>query len=229
MKIVRILLTAVALISATQYASAEPQDFLGKIAGAITGNSSSNSGNDSNSSDNNGGIVGAISGFVNNLISNNNFTVDDLVGTWNYTGPAVSFESDNALNKIGGAAAATAVEDKLAPYYKKLGFTGTSLVVDAEHNFTLKMGVIKLQGTIEINDDKQLEFHLNAFGKVQLGTLKANAAKSGKELKITFEATKLIQVLTKVASALNMSTLNTLSSLLNSYDGIYIGFKLKAE
>ncbi len=38
---------------------------------------------------------------------------------------------------------------------------------------------------------------------------------------------KLVQILTKVSSAVNVKTLTTLSQLLSSYEGIYMGFKLK--
>ncbi|MCI8735181.1 MAG: DUF4923 family protein, partial [Clostridia bacterium] len=32
------------------------------------------------------------------------FEIADIQGTWSYQAPAVSFQSDNALNKIGGSA-----------------------------------------------------------------------------------------------------------------------------
>ncbi|MCH5221747.1 MAG: DUF4923 family protein [Muribaculaceae bacterium] len=186
---------------------------------ATTGDSKSSS----------GGLLDAIGGFVNNTIANNKFTIDDLVGSWEYTSPAVSFQSDNALKKIGGAGAATALENKLEPYYKQLGFTKTSLVVEKDHSFVLKMGVLTLKGVVEKDASGMLEFSFSAFGKVSLGKVKANATKAGSTLNLTFDATKMIQLLTKVSSVLNNSTLNTLASLLNSYDGVYMGFKLKKK
>ena len=159
-------------------------------------------------------------------IGNNKFTVDDLVGTWSYTGPAVSFDSENALKNIGGAAAATAVEAKLEPYYKRLGFTRTTLTVNEDHSFEMKMGVIQFKGTIEKTDDGNLRFNFSALGRT-LGSVAAHATKSGNTLNITFDATKMVQMLTKISSMLSSSTLKTLSTLLNSYDGIYMGFKMK--
>ena len=42
-----------------------------------------------------------------------------LTGTWSFTGSAVEFESDNLLNKAGGAVAANMVEGKLDEYLGK--------------------------------------------------------------------------------------------------------------
>lgn len=179
-----------------------------------------------NDSTSQGSGLGAIGNLIGNLTSNNKFTVDDLVGTWSYTGPAVSFDSENALKNIGGAAAATAVEAKLEPYYKRLGFTRTTLMVNEDHSFEMKMGVIQFKGTIEKTDDGNLRFNFSALGRT-LGSVAAHATKSGNTLNITFDATKMVQMLTKISSMLSSSTLKTLSTLLNSYDGIYMGFKMK--
>ncbi|MBO4977183.1 MAG: DUF4923 family protein [Muribaculaceae bacterium] len=173
--------------------------------------------------------LGGLGNFINNTIANNNFSIDDLTGTWQYTSPAVSFRSENALQNIGGAAAATAVESQLDPYYKRLGFNRSSLEVDADHNFTLKLGLITLKGVVEKNSDDMLEFNFNAFGRVPLGKLTANATKSGDTLNLTFDATKFVNILSRIAGSLNNASLTALTTLLNSYDGIYIGFKMRSR
>lgn len=172
--------------------------------------------------------VGKLGDALGNLLANKNFKVEDLVGTWEYVSPAVSFQSDNALMKVGGAGAATALEGKLEPYYKRLGFNKTTLTVLEDKSFTLKMGVEQLKGTIEKDSDDQLIFNCSAFGKMKLGKLAANATKSGSTLNITFDATRLIEMVEKVSKVLKNDTLSTLSQLLSSYDGVYMGFKLKA-
>ena len=45
----------------------------------------------------------------------------DMTGTWSYTGSAIEFESDNLLQKAGGAVAATAAEKKLDEQLAKVG------------------------------------------------------------------------------------------------------------
>lgn len=219
----KIILSALAASVAASASAFDPKDLLGNL-GKLNGDSTTTTG-DSQST---GGVLGSLGSLIGNVVANNKFSVDDLVGTWSYSSPAVSFQSENALMKIGGAGAATAVENQLAPYYQRLGFTNTSLTVDADHNFTLKMGLLVLKGTVEKDEeDNGLVFNFNAFGKISLGKVKANATKAGKTLNLTFDATRLIQMLTKISSKLNIKTLSTLSTLLNNYDGIYIGYKLK--
>ena len=193
----------------------DPKDLLNGLGGNSSGSGSGSSGS---------GVLDAIGGFVSNVTASNKFSVDDLVGTWNYSAPAVSFESENALKKVGGAAAATAVEGKIEPYYTRLGLTSTVLEVAADHSFVMKLGKLQLKGKVEKDEENNLIFSFSAFGKISLGKLKAHATKSGSTLNLTFDATKL---LTKVSSAVNVKTLTTLSQLLSSYEGIYMGFKLK--
>jgi len=91
----------------------------------------------------------------------------------------------------------------------------------------MKLGKLQLKGKVEKDEENNLIFSFSAFGKISLGKLKAHATKSGSTLNLTFDATKLVQILTKVSSAVNVKTLTTLSQLLSSYEGIYMGFKLK--
>ena len=55
-----------------------------------------------------------------------------MVGTWEFTGSALEFESDNLLQKAGGSLAATAVEKKLDGFLEKVGINGLC----SGHNFT---------------------------------------------------------------------------------------------
>lgn len=222
MKFITLCIAAIISLSSITAEAQSLKDILGGLAGSAAGSSDSTRTSSSNP-------LGALGSILGNVIANDKFTVDDIVGSWNYSSPAVSFQSDNALKKIGGAGAATAIEDKLAPYYKTIGLTGTTLTVEADHSFTMKLGVAQLKGTVEKAEDGGLVFAFNAFGKVSLGKVSAHATKVGSTLNLTFDATKLIQILTKVAGVLNNSTLKAVTNLVNSYDGIYIGFKLNKQ
>lgn len=204
------------LIGASSASAFDPRDLFGGSS------SKSNSSEQSTGSS----ILNALGGIVSNATASDKFSVDEIVGSWKYSAPAIAFKSDNALQNIGGAAAATTIESKLEPYYKRLGFQKTSLEVAADHSFTLKLGVLTLQGTIEKDEQENLQFNFSAFGKVNLGSVDAKATKSGDNLNLTFDATRLIEILTKISSKLNNSTLTTIANLLNSYDGVYMGFKL---
>lgn len=194
------------------------KDILGGLAGAAAKNDSAGSSNP----------LGQLGSVISGFVASDKFTLDELEGTWKYEAPSVSFESENALKKAGGAAASAAVEKKLEPYYVKLRLNATTLTVDSLHNFDMKLGVARLKGTVEKTDDGQLIFNFKALGKINLGKMSAHAKKAGGTLYLTFDSTRLVQILTLVGGRLNISTLNAITSLLNSYEGVYLGFRLKS-
>lgn len=199
-----------------------PDNPLGALGGLLGG-----SGSKSNSSGDNGsGLGNIISGVLGNVLGTNKITPDRLVGTWNYSGPAVCFKSENFLQQAGGAAMAATIESKLAEYYTKFGLTKVSLTVDEQQNFKLNLGILKTSGTITV-EDEDVYFNFKALGKVSLGKMKTYVTMSGNNtMSLMFDVTKLMHILTAVGSATNSSTVKAASSLLNSYDGLCAGFKL---
>lgn len=171
----------------------------------------------------------ALSSIVSSATSTTNFQIADIVGTWQYQSPAVSFQSDQALSKIGGMAASTAIEDKLAPYYSNMGLTSLVVTINDDETFSMKIKSITLNGTLtKDSDNGALTFHFNAFGKISIGAVAAMAQKSAtNNLTLTFEASKLITIADKVASIAKIQSLSTVVSLLKGYDGIYVGARLK--
>lgn len=170
----------------------------------------------------------ALNGIVSSLTNTKNFEIADIVGTWEYQSPAVSFKSDDALSKIGGVAASTALEDKLVTYYNAAGLNTLVLTVNSDDSFNIKIRGISLTGTIEKADDGSLVFSFSAFGKVNIGKVAAMAEKSATNtLTLTFDASRVISIIEKVADIAKIQTLQTLSSLLKNYDGLYAGARLK--
>lgn len=174
-----------------------------------------------------GDALGKLGSVISGLTASSDFELTDLQGTWAYESPAVTFQSDNALQKVGGAAAATAIEQKLAPYYAKAGITAMKLTVNEDMTFEMALKRGTLKGTVSKDDNGNLEFHFSAFGKINLGKVGAYATKSFNSLNLTFDISKLISIVKTVSSVANISSLNTINSLLSSYEGIYAGFKLK--
>lgn len=176
-----------------------------------------------------GNPLETLGGIVTSLTSTSKFEIKDLQGTWSYQSPAVSFKSDQALNKIGGTAASAALESKMAPYYQRLGLDTIVLTMDAEGGFEMKIKAITLKGTAtKDSDDGALTFNFSAFGKTNIGRISAQAQKSATGvLTLTFDVSHVIAIVDKVASIANMQSVSTLSSLLKSYDGIYAGAKFK--
>lgn len=197
---------------------------LGDILGGLGSKASSS---DTTSTGSQSGLGGALGSVLGTLTASNKFSPESMVGTWNYSSPAVGFASDNVLKKVGGAAAASALEQKLQPYYQKAGLESVSLTVNDDLSFTMKIKAISLNGTISKDADNNLVFNFQAFKKIKLGSLKTIATKSGDTLTVVFDATGLMKVLNAISSVAKLQSLSTLNSLLQSYDGLYIGFKMK--
>jgi len=152
-----------------------------------------------------------------------------LVGTWNYVSPAVCFKSENFLQKAGGAAMATTIENKLSGYYDKFGLNKVVLTVDEQQNFTLNLGMLRTSGTVTV-DGEDVYFNFSALGRISLGKMKTYITMTGNsQMSLMFDVTKLMNIITAVGSATNISTVKTVSSLLNSYEGLCAGFKLQKQ
>jgi len=173
-----------------------------------------------------GGLGSAASGVIEGLITKTDLTVEDIAGEWKGNGPAVCFKDENFLKKAGGAAMAGVVEDKLAPYYKQFGLNNISITIDNAGNFHMKMKMITLSGTLAPNGKGTFNFKFTALGSMALGNMTAYVQKSGNNLDIMFDATKMMKLLSTVAKLTNSKLATTASSILSSYDGLCVGFKL---
>lgn len=180
-----------------------------------------NKGNDTTATDGKkSNALGAILGAVSNALSSS-----DLTGVWSYSGPAVTFKSDNALMKLGGAAGSAAIESKLKPYYQKAGLDNMTLTINADSTFTMKTKMATLKGTVEYGSDN-IVLNFKAFGKIKLGKMEASVSGlTSKTLKLTFDVSKLTTILSAVSKVAG-SQVASVTKLLEQYDGIRAGFSL---
>lgn len=174
-----------------------------------------------------GGSGSTIGNLVEGVFTKTNLTLADLVGDYTSEGPAVAFKSDNLLKQAGGIAGAAALETKLKPYYEQYGLTGMTLSVDTAANFTMNVKGIKLTGDIAANDGEgTFTFNIKALG-MKVGQFTAYVQKSGSDLDLMFDATKLKQMISTVSRLTGSTMASALSSILDSYDGACIGFDMK--
>lgn len=176
-----------------------------------------------------GNAGSAVSGLVDGLLTKQDITVQDMVGTWTSTGSAVTFQSEDFLKKAGGSAMAGTIESKLNPYYEKYGLVGSVITISADGKFALKVKGITINGTISKNNNGSFNFTFTPFGTFSLGTVKAYVEKPMNGLNIMFDAKKLKDILSAAAGLTGNSLASTASSLLNSYDGLCVGFKCTAS
>ena len=101
-----------------------------------------------------------------------------------------------------------------------------TLTIQSDGSFTMALKKVKLSGKITKNSDDSFQFQFNAISKIKAFSAKAYI-KKGTELSITFNATKLVTLISNIAKASNNSTATSMSSLLSSYKGLYVGFAFK--
>ncbi len=219
-----LVILALAIVTGVAVPEAKAWD----ISDLFGNGSSSNSTGDSEQSDKSGGLGDLLSGVANALgVGSKSLTVDKLVGTWKYDSPAVTFKSDNFLMKAGGAAAASQVESKLAPYYKMAGLNALVITINSDSTFTFKANLATLSGTITKDAESgNFIFNFKALKKINVGSMESYIVMNGSKMDLTFDVSKLMTLLERVGNLTGNSSIKTMSALLNQYDGITAGFTL---
>lgn len=223
-RILSIAILAV-MLSAT---SVSAQFNLGGIIKGVA-NSGSNSTDTTATSGN--GLGGLLKGVGDALgLTSHDVDVADIVGTWNYSAPAVVFQSENLLLKAGGSAASATVEKKLENYYKMAGFTSLQLTIDADSTFTFKVKAMTLSGTLSRDAQTgNFIFQFQALKKINLGHMESYISVKGSTMSLTFDVSKLMTLIEKAGTLTGNSTLNGVSALLKQYDGMTAGWKLTKQ
>lgn len=165
---------------------------------------------------------------LDNILKTDKLEVSDLKGTWVTNGPAVTFKSESIMEKAGGVAAASTIESKLAPLYKKAGLDNATFTFTetGEVTITLKNGK-SINGTIEKGEEEGTMI-LTITKLKKLGKLTAYVSK-GTSLSLMFDATKLVKLVSSIAAYTGNATISSVTSMLNSYDGVYAGFKFDKQ
>ena len=152
----------------------------------------------------------------------------DVKGTWTYSGTAVKFESDDLLKSTAASLAASQVEDKLDSYAANIGIkAGTfSFTFNEDKTFSATVKGKSFNGTYTVSEDyKTISLQ---FGKaIGLKPFTATISATSGQLDLLFQADKLLELLGKLTSTTSNSTLKTIGSLVNQYDGMMLGLELK--
>lgn len=170
---------------------------------------------------------GTVTDMVEGVFSKTDLDVDDLAGEWTSQGSAVSFKSEDFLSEAGGIAAASAIETKINPYYKKLGLDGAVFTIQTDGSFTLKLRKYTLSGTIKKLDDGNFSFTFNALGTFSLGSIETYVQKTSQKMDVMFDATKMKTIVSAIAKFSKIKLAMTAADILDKYDGLCVGFELK--
>lgn len=167
---------------------------------------------------------------VKNVVENVTGTVIpvDIKGTWTYSGTAVKFESDDLLKSTAASLAATQVEEKLDSYVAKVGIkAGTfSFTFNEDNSFTATVKGKNFSGTYELSEDYKTISLI--FGtKISLKPFTASLSATSTQIDLLFEADRLLELLGKLTASSSNSTLKTIGTLVNQYDGMQLGLELQ--
>ena len=185
------------------------------VLGALLGGTTGNTTGDLTTSL----LTGVIGSLVNNAQSGS------IVGTWVYAEPSVEFTSQNLLAQAGGLVAANQIVNKLSPYYEKVGIKpGTFTMTFNQDNTCIITVAGKTQQANYTYD--QTAHTLRITGQViglSFGT--AYATVSSNQMSVTLDSSKLLDVAKNVTSKSQNSTMNALSSIASTFNGMKTGFK----
>ena len=201
--------------------NASAQSLLNKLKSTVSSTTSSSSDSSTGSS-----VLGSLSSALGNLIGTSSVSASSISGDWSYTSPAVAFESENLLKSAGGSVVANQLESKMETYLEKVGFEEgkVKLNFDGESSFTLTINSKDVTGTYSISEST-ISFSRSGLSK----SVSANISLSGNDMQITFEADKLLDFISSIASLSSSSILSTISSLADSYDGMQLGLEFEKE
>lgn len=174
----------------------------------------------------NGSAISSIIGILTSGLSTSN-NVNSIYGTWIYAEPAIQFESENALAQIGSGVVNNIVQNKLAPYYKKIGITPGkfSLTFNQDNTCVYTMNGKQYSGTYTYDAKSKTA---NIQGTI-LSLPTCYVTVSSSELALTYDSSKMLSIAQAVAAKSGNATLGAIADLSSTYKGMKTGFLFKKQ
>ncbi|MCF0177681.1 MAG: DUF4923 family protein [Bacteroidales bacterium] len=166
---------------------------------------------------------------VNALTQGQAISQENVIGGWDYTTPAVALKSDNALSTAAATVAASTIENKISSYYNKAGIKPGQFgfTFNDDNTFVMNYGNRRINGNYSVTQDGTIQMQFGSTTIAKNISLTAYPKLTTTTMQLVFNADKLLTALKKIASlAQSDSTLSTLTTLLESYNGVNIGFNL---
>ena len=208
----KVLVLAAMLMGST---STHAQINLGNILSGIAGKNGKGESSEASSAS------GLLSGLTSIFSKDKQASTENIVGTWEYSEPAITFESDNLLTKAGAGIASNKLEEKLQEQLSKIGINKGAFTItfNEDGTFTETFGEKSIKGKWKVEDSK-----LNlVFGQK---AIPINTQLSGNKLMIVTDATKILDLIKGIASKSSNSNIQTISTLMKGIDGMNAGLTL---
>lgn len=193
--------------------NANAQLDLGSILGSVVSGSTSSS--STSASD-------IISSLTSVFSSSKQASTNNLVGTWQYSEPAIVFTSDNILAKTASKLAANKIESKLQTTLSKYGIKqgSMSITFNEDGTFTETLAGKTISGKWSITDDKLAL----TYGGIK--TVNITTQLDGSNLQIVTDASKLLSLTKSLGAKSSNSTISTVTSLMKNVNGMQAGITL---
>ena len=173
-----------------------------------------------------GGAASALGSVLTSLLGGSSaVTASDLQGTWTYRKADCVFETQNLLLKAGGEMAAAKIESQLESQLGKVGINpgACSFTFNSDGTYVATIGQYNLTGNYTLNTKSNT---LTMTYLAGIGRISPKVVKTGASISLLFEGDKLLSMVQKVGKLSSNSTVNSLSSLINAYDGMLVGMQL---
>ena len=164
-------------------------------------------------------------GLTSVFSSDKQATAEKLIGTWNYTEPAIVFTSDNILAKAASKIAANKVESKLQEQLSKYGIKpgSFSMTFNEDGTFTETLKGKTTKGTWQVKDSKLI------LSVVGIQALSITTQIDGKDLQFVTDATKLLNLFKTIGAKSSNQNIKTIASLMKSLKGMQAGITLRKQ
>ena len=158
-------------------------------------------------------------------IANETWRINSSIsGTWKYNGPSVGVSGKNFLSGIAKPIAKGKLKKKLKKAYKTLGLEKVrpEFIFNADGSCAMTLLGAKVKGTYNYNPTTE-SISLKWHGI----PLNANLRRDGKKLHLTFDADRLLSLISFMGRFSDNSAIKAISDLLDNYEDVMVGFELK--
>jgi hypothetical protein len=151
-------------------------------------------------------------------------TLQQLIGTWTYSQPGCAFTSEQFLAQAGGEVVAADIKNRLKSTYQTIGISSSSTQVTFNQNGTYSARIAghNLSGNFTYDESNQ-----KVTMRATLLNITCYAKRNSDGIALLFEASKLLTLLQTISALSGNSTLQTVGTIANSYDGMRIGFDFR--
>ena len=150
-----------------------------------------------------------------------------LQGDWKYNAPSVGVSGKNLLAGIAKPIAKGKLKKKLKNAFKKIGLDKArpQFMFNEDGTCSIKMLGASVKGTYNYNPStEKITFKWHGV------PMSANLKRDGKKkLHLTFDSDKLLKLISLAGRFSDSSAIKALSTLLDNYEDVMVGFELKRQ